>query len=158
MVKDSLKNIVIIVIGTVIAGLILAYFFGIGSPSEKEKEEPERISIGPIPVTPKIYASDLVNIENLEPQREIYSFGDNATVEFTINSLMNTSYNFTVFWFAENKTIDTWSNQNNITKSFTAYYSPSNIVGTWEVQVIVNWMFQNITFEDAEITTYRVYS
>lgn len=99
---------------------------------------------------------DLLSIDGLKSRQKLYRLGDNATVDFIVNDERKLSYNFTVSWIHNDTLYYGWSNESNYTKPFWSWSAPIDKKGTWKVQVVLKWVFQNETYKKDEITEFDV--
>lgn len=104
---------------------------------------------------PPITPLDLLSISNLQSRQKIYSPEDQAIVDFNIQDDRNIPYNITVNWFFNETRYHGWYNESNKTQPFYAWFT-TNKQGIWDVQVLLKWNYNNITYSKDETTKVTV--
>ena len=100
-------------------------------------------------------AADLLSIEELKSRQEIYALDENATIDFKIIDDLQIPYNITTSWFYNSSRYYGWRNESNITKSFYSWY-PISERGEWEVQVVLEWNYKNLSYSKDSVTFFEV--
>jgi len=98
---------------------------------------------------------DFLSILNLVPRQKIYSPDDEAIVDFFIQDEKNIPYNITVNWFYNETRYLGWYNESNKTQPFYAWLT-TNKKGIWDVQVLLKWNYNNVTYSKDETTQVTV--
>ena len=113
---------------------------------ESKKNEPEKSVDLP---------KDYLNIVDLKPRQKIYASDDRAYVDFIVNNPKNIWYNLTMNWYYNNSRFTGWTNRSNITQLYYSNY-PTNKIGEWKVQVLLNWKWKNQSYSRDNITSFSV--
>lgn len=101
--------------------------------------------------------SEFMYVINLTPQQQLYRIGQNATVDFTVQTELEWPYNLTVYWIYNDTIQGSWKNESNQTNPFYAFY-PVTQTGQWDVQVVLQWLYLNETSSTDGITSFEVIS
>ncbi|MBI2005491.1 MAG: hypothetical protein HYS80_01890 [Candidatus Aenigmarchaeota archaeon] len=109
-----------------------------------------------------VYEKQDITFDKFSINQEIYSPGENATIEFIIKNTLSAPYNISVFWYSNSTRYSGWSTTStkyfDPTVVFNGYHSwlPVFDKGEWEVQVIVNFSFNNRIVTRDNIDNFRV--
>ena len=158
-------------------GIFILLIFIYGAPAEikfvgtppffeitwnnKEKLETQKVSLDP--QIKKESSIPDVTIEKFEPQQEVYSPGDNATVKFTIVNHLGVPYNITVDWLYNGSRYHGWStlstsvyNSTVELNDWSSWYYPIPFKGEWEAHIVIKYLWQGQTFPKDKTKKFRV--
>ena len=150
--------------------LILVYNFGlpdeinvfgakwcIRNCDKQNTYKPETINIDQNQKNPSTnnYPNDYLSIVDLKSRQKIYSPEDLATVDFIVEDSKNIPYNLSVNWFYNGTRYHGWYNESNTTKPYYAWYT-TNQKGDWDVQVILRWIYNDLSYFKDEVTKVKV--
>ena len=156
-----LMNIIIGIFIAVAAGLILYYSFGIGNPNQSQPVNSQPTSsINP---TNTLNLYDVVDINELRSNREIYNTGENASVRFSFIKKLNINYSFKIEWLYNGSPIYSWTNSSSETPtpddSYSSWYNalPGDKKGEWIVHLVLNYSVPNYpNVSKDKTTTFQV--
>ena len=94
---------------------------------------------------------DILSISTLKSRQKIYSPDEQAIVDFSIEDEQNIPYNITVNWFYNDTRYHGWYNESNKSQPFYAWFT-TNQKGTWNVQVLLRWNYNNLQYSKDETT------
>ncbi len=103
-----------------------------------------------------LYAKDLIKISNLTSRREIYSFGENITIDVLLENPYNYNYNLSVYWVYNDTRFFGWSTENNSNIIWSSWVQP-NTRGQWKANVVITWQYLNTTFDTDKNIMVGVY-
>lgn len=103
-----------------------------------------------------IYASEMIKISEIKSRREVYSVGENATMDIKIENLLSVPYTLSVYWINNNQRKLGWNITNDINNSWQSWY-PINKPGTWKINVVVNWSYNGVDYDADKNINIEVY-